>query len=141
MPAQSGRIVVGGKAVDDEAVGEIALAADRNALPGHGGGLGEKLVARGVGGRDAGHQQREIQEVAAVERQACTSACDTVPAICVRAVSITDAFASTVTALCAPATVSAIARSNAEPTVSVTARRAGENPGWLTVTSYAPTLR
>ena len=71
----------------------------------------------------------------------CTSACDTVPAICVRAVSTTAACAPTVTVLCSPATVSSIASSNAEPTVSITGRIAWANPGWLTVTSYAPTLR
>ena len=67
--AQSGGIVVGGKAIHDEVVGEIALAADRDSLAGHGGGFGEELVAGGVGGRDAGNQQREIEEVAPVERQ------------------------------------------------------------------------
>ena len=68
-PVESGRIVVGGQSVDDEAVGEIALAADGNTLAGDGRGLGEKLIGGGVGGRHAGDQQGEIEKIAPVDRQ------------------------------------------------------------------------
>ena len=67
--AQAGRVVVGGQAIDDEAVGKIALAGDRNSLPGDRGSLGERLIARGVRGRDSRNQQRQVQEIPAVERQ------------------------------------------------------------------------
>ena len=63
--AEAGGVVVGGEAVDDEAVGEVALAADGDALAGDGGGFGEELIAGGVGGRDAGDEEREVEEVAA----------------------------------------------------------------------------
>ena len=38
--------------------------------PGDGGRLGEQLRAADVGRRHAGNQQREVEEVAAVQRQA-----------------------------------------------------------------------
>src|SRR4051812_45139377 len=66
--AEAGGIVVRGESVNDEAVGEIALAGYGNSLPWHRRGFGEELVAGGVGGRDAGDEQREVEEVASVER-------------------------------------------------------------------------
>ena len=62
---ESGGVVVGGEAVDDEGVGEVALAADGDALAGDGGGFGEELGAGGVGGRDSGDEEGEVEEVAA----------------------------------------------------------------------------
>ena len=47
-PAEAGGVVIGGEAVDDETVGEVALAADGKALSGNSRGFGEQLVARGV---------------------------------------------------------------------------------------------
>ena len=67
--AQPRRIVVGRQAVHDEVVREVALAADRQADARHGGRFGEKLRAADVGRRNAGHEQRDVQEVAAVHRQ------------------------------------------------------------------------
>ena len=52
----------------------------------------------------------------------CTSACETVPAIWLRAASSTVASPVTVTLVSTPPTASAIGRSNAEPTVSVSVR-------------------
>ena len=63
---EAGGVVVGGEAVDDEGVGEVALAVDGDALAGDGGGLGEELVGGGVGGGDARNEEREVEEVAAV---------------------------------------------------------------------------
>ena len=60
-------VVVGGETVDDEAVGEVALARDGDALAGNSGGLGKELVSGGVGGRYAGDEQGEVEEVAPVE--------------------------------------------------------------------------
>ena len=68
--AQARGVVVRGDAVDDEAVGEVALAGHGEALSRNGRGLGEELGARGVGRRHAGHEEREVQEVAAVHGQA-----------------------------------------------------------------------
>ena len=57
-----------------------------------------------------------------------TSACDTVPAIWLRAASSTVASALTVTLVSSVPTLSAIGSSNAEPTVSVSTRVASANP-------------
>ena len=67
--AQAGGIVVGRQAVDDEAVGEVALAGDGQPLTRHRGRFGEQLRAVGVGGRHAGNEQRQVEEVPAVHRQ------------------------------------------------------------------------
>ena len=67
--AQAGGIIIGRQTIDDEVVGEVALAAHRDPLPRHGRRFRKQLVAGGVGGRHAGHQQRQVEEVAAVQRQ------------------------------------------------------------------------
>src|SRR5581483_1620693 len=67
--AESGGIVVGGQAVNDEAVREITLACYRDSLAGDRGGFGEELGAGGIGWRYARHEKCEIQEIAAVERE------------------------------------------------------------------------
>ena len=67
--AQPCRVVVGRQAVHDEVVREVALAAHRQAHARNGGRFREKLRAADVGRRDAGHEQRHVQEVAAVHRQ------------------------------------------------------------------------
>jgi hypothetical protein len=66
--AQPRRIVVGGQAVDDEAVGEVALAADREARAGHRRCLREELRRVDVGRRHARHEEGEIQKVPPVHR-------------------------------------------------------------------------
>src|SRR4029450_4899596 len=48
-PAEPGRIVVGGHAVDDEAVGEVALTRDRQPLPWDRRGFCKQLRAVRVG--------------------------------------------------------------------------------------------
>jgi hypothetical protein len=68
--AQRRRIVVGGQSVDDEVVGQIALACDRQADAWNGGRFREELCARNVRGRRSGHEQRELEKVSSVERQA-----------------------------------------------------------------------
>ncbi len=67
--AQSGGVVVGGETIDDEIVRKVSLAADGKALARYRGRFGEQLVAGGVGGRDAGDQEREVQEIPSVEGQ------------------------------------------------------------------------
>ena len=71
----------------------------------------------------------------------CTSACDTVPAIWLRAVSSTVASPLTVTSAFTAPTESVNGNSNAEPTVSVSPRVASLKPGRLTLISYGPILR
>ena len=58
----------------------------------------------------------------------CTSACETVPAIWLRAASSTVASAETVTLVSMPATESLTGSSNADPTVTVTLCDASANP-------------
>ena len=67
--AQPGGIVVGGQTVHDEVVGEVALAADGDALAGHRRRLGEELSAADVGRRDPWHEKREVEKIAPVQRQ------------------------------------------------------------------------
>ena len=67
--AEARGVVVCGKAVHDEVVREVPLAADGESLTWHGGGFGKELIAGCIGRRDARHQQRDIQEVAPVQRQ------------------------------------------------------------------------
>ena len=67
--AQTCGIVICRQPVHDEAIGEIALAADGQTGPGDRRRLGKQLRAGDIGRRDAGHEQREIQEVASVHRQ------------------------------------------------------------------------
>jgi hypothetical protein len=67
---EPGGIVVGRKPIDNEVVGEVALAADGDALTRHSRGLGEELRAGGIGGRHTRNQQCQVQEVAPVQRQA-----------------------------------------------------------------------
>jgi hypothetical protein len=71
----------------------------------------------------------------------CTSACSTVPAICVRAVSSAAVSAVTVTLASMPLRVSTIGSSNADPTPSVSVRLASAKPCRRTTISYGPTLR
>ena len=52
-PAQPRSIVVCRKTINDEVVRKITLAVDGEALARHSRGFREKLVARGVRGRDA----------------------------------------------------------------------------------------
>jgi hypothetical protein len=65
---QTGGIIVRRQPIDDEAVGQVALAVDGNALAGDRGGLGEQLVAADVGWRNAWNEEREVEEVAPVHR-------------------------------------------------------------------------
>ena len=68
--AQRRRVVIRRQAVDNEVVRKIALAADREAHARHGGCFREELRAADVGRRHPRHEQPELDEVAAVERQA-----------------------------------------------------------------------
>ena len=68
-PRQLRGVVVGGEAVDDEGVGEVALGGDRDAGARHRGGLGEPLVGAGVRPRHARREQGEVEIVPPVERQ------------------------------------------------------------------------
>ena len=53
--AQARCIVICGESIDDEAVGKVPLAADRQSLSRHCRSFREQLVARGVGRRDTGN--------------------------------------------------------------------------------------
>ena len=64
-----------------------------------------------------------------------TSAWDTVPAIWLRAASMSGASADTLTVVSRPPTRSVIGSSNADPIVTVTGRVASANPGRLATTS------
>ncbi len=67
---QARGIVVRGKAVHEVAVREIALTVDRKADARNGRRLRKQLAGSAdVGRRDAGRKQREVEGVAAVERQ------------------------------------------------------------------------
>ena len=70
-----------------------------------------------------------------------TSACETVPAIWLRADSSTVAVPVTVTLSATASSLNAIGRSNAEPTVRFNRRVASENPWLRTMISYGPSLR
>ena len=70
-----------------------------------------------------------------------TSACETVPAIWLRAASSTVASPVTVTLVSTAPTVSDTGSSNAAPTVSVSVRVASANPACRTVISYGPTFK
>ena len=69
MPVRPAASSLALDAVDDEAVGKVPLAADRNSLSRHRRGLREKLIGRRIGGRNARHKQRDVEVVAAVQRQ------------------------------------------------------------------------
>ena len=131
--AQPGGIVVRRQSVDDEAVGEIALAANRKALPGNGGCLREQLRAADVGRRNTRDQQRQVEKIPAIEREALASACVTVAATWLRTVSRSGACPATVTLASSDATDSAMETSNADPTVRVTVRRASAKPSRWTM--------
>src|SRR6185295_19183843 len=49
---------------------EIALTANGNALSRNGRGLGEELIAPGIGRRHAGDKQSKVVEVSPIQRQA-----------------------------------------------------------------------
>ena len=68
-PGESCRVVVGGEAVNNEVVVEVALAGDRNPGTRNGGGLGELRGSTGIGPGNAGYEEGEVHVVAAVERQ------------------------------------------------------------------------
>ena len=63
-------VIVGGKPVDDKAVAQVALPGNGEHGAGHGGGLGEAVIVGGVGSGDIGGEQRQVQIVAAIQRQA-----------------------------------------------------------------------
>ncbi len=69
------------------------------------------------------------------------SACGTVPAIWLRAVSSTDASALTVTRVSSVARLRLNGRSNAEPSVRRRWRALSAKPSACTDTSYGPTFR
>jgi hypothetical protein len=68
--AQRRGVVVGGEPVNDEVVREIALAADRQTDAGDRRGLRKELRAPEVCRRHTRNEERQLEEVAAVERQA-----------------------------------------------------------------------
>ena len=69
-PAQPRRVIVGRQTIDDEIVREVTLAADRDAGARNRRRFGKQLGTGDVGRRHPRHQQREIEEVPAVHRQA-----------------------------------------------------------------------
>jgi hypothetical protein len=69
-PRQVGRVVVGRQAVDDEVVVQIALTRHRNAGAWNGRRLGEPIRRAQVGARHVRRQQREVEIIPPVERQA-----------------------------------------------------------------------
>ncbi len=69
-PAQPRRIVIRREPIDDEVVRQVSLAGDGDALARHRRRLGEQLRAADVRRRHSRNQERQIQEVAAVHRQA-----------------------------------------------------------------------
>ena len=70
-----------------------------------------------------------------------TSACGTVPAIWLRAVSSTWLSATTVTAVSMPATSRVIGISNAEPALKTSVRALSLNPWSFALSSYGPIFR
>ena len=103
--AQPRGVVVGRQAVDDEAVREIALAADRQADAGHGRGLGEELRAVDVRRRHARARAARCRGSCGRSAAGCPTSCSgTVAAIWLRADSSTGASALTVTAADTPST-------------------------------------
>jgi hypothetical protein len=66
--AQRRRVVVGRQAVDDEVVRQVTGAAHRQRDAADGGSLREELGAGDLRRRDARDQQRQLENVAAVER-------------------------------------------------------------------------
>jgi hypothetical protein len=69
------------------------------------------------------------------------SACGTVPAIWLRAVSSTRLSATTVTAVSMPAISREIEISNAEPALSINVRAWSSNPWRFAFSSYGPTFK
>src|SRR6185312_4454200 len=66
---QTGGIVICGQSVRNEAVGEVSLTSNGNALSWDCRGFSKKLSAGSIGGRNAGNQKSEIEETPAIERQ------------------------------------------------------------------------
>jgi hypothetical protein len=66
---EAGRVVVRRQAVDDEGVVQVALRRHRDAGAGHRGGFREALRRAGVRARHARREERQVQVVAAVDRE------------------------------------------------------------------------
>ena len=105
-------------------------------LPRHRRCLGEQLRAADVRRGHAWHEQRQVEKVAPVHRQARRPRPATpCPAIWLRAASRTVDSPTTSTVAATPASERVIGSSNADPTVTCTARVASVNPGMRIVTS------
>ena len=85
--AEPGGVVVGRQAVDDEAVREVALAGDREALAGHAEVSANSCVLLVLVGETPGTSSARSRKLRPFIGRFCTSACGTVPAIWLRAVS------------------------------------------------------
>ena len=140
-PAQRRRIVVGGQAVDDEVVREVALAAHRQRHAGTAEVSAKSCVLATLVGDTPGTSSARSRKLRPFIGRLRTSVCETVPAIWLRAASSTVRLPLTVTVVSTPLDRSDDrqlergTRRSASPGVGI-----GEPPGARLI-SYGPTLR